>query len=462
MYGFSILVFVLFVSPWSAVGAILLLLFLLFCSAMISGSEVAYFSLTPAHLMELEAEKSPSGKRVIHLRTFPRRLLFTILITNNLVNIAIVILSDFLIWNLISQDHFLQWGSAIYSLQALDFIGPEVWARVINFLLTVIGVTFLLVLFGEVAPKIYAKMNNIRLARFMSLPLTWLFNFISPLSNMMVGWTNGLEHRLSKSGRSGTNKEDIDKAIDLAMTQNSSSQKEADILKGIVKFNDVPVKQVMRSRVDVVATDIKTEFIDLMKIVKDSGFSRIPVYEEDLDNITGILYVKDLVGFHQETNGYKWQDLVKTDVLYIPESKKINELLKEMQKERLHMAIVVDEYGGNAGIVTLEDVMEEVLGEIRDEFDTEEELEFRKIDDLNYIFEGKTLINDVCRTIGAPTTVFDSVRGDADSLAGLILEIKGHMPPKGDVIRFEGFSFRILEVSKRRIEKILLKLEAQV
>lgn len=443
------------------IGAFLTLIFLLFCSAMISGSEVAYFSLSSTELLALEDEKTAASRRILHLRMRPRMLLFTILITNNFVNIAIVILSDYIIWNLVSQDQFLMWGEAIHTLPLLDILEPVVLARGANFLLTVLGVTFLLVLFGEVAPKIYAKINNIKLARFMSTPLTYLCRIFDPLSGLMVAWTQRIERRLTNSngGRSGTNKDDIDKAIDLAMNQDESSQKEADILKGIVKFNDVAVKQIMRSRVDVVAVDQTTAFRQLIKIVKDSGYSRIPVYEEDLDNIIGILYVKDLIGHHNAQEEFPWQELIRSNLLYVPESKKINELLKEMQIERMHMAVVVDEYGGNAGLVTLEDVMEEVIGEIKDEFDDEEEMEFRKIDAANFIFEGKTLINDVCRIIGAPTNIFDPVRGDSDSLAGLILEIEGHLPAKGDEVRYENYIFRILSVSKRRIEKIMLKIE---
>ena len=263
----------------------------------------------------------------------------------------------------------------------------------------------------------------------------------------------GLQHNNSSHP---TNKEDIDLAIDLTVSQQTASPQEAEILKGIIKFNDVAVKQIMRARVDVVAVDEETSFAELIKLIKSSGYSRIPVYKEDFDNVIGILYVKDLLSFLEEDDDFEWLSLVRPSLIYVPESKKINELLKEFQQERMHMAIVVDEYGGSAGIVTLEDVMEEVIGDIKDEFDDEQEVEYKKLNDNTFVFEGKSLLNDVCRIIGVDITRFDTIKGDADSIAGLALSLSGEIPKKGRELKYEEFTFIIQSVTKRRISKIKL------
>jgi len=253
-----------------------------------------------------------------------------------------------------------------------------------------------------------------------------------------------------------TSKEDLDKAIELTVNAEEGGQsgQEADILKGIVKFSDHQVKQIMKPRIDVVAIEIEENYSSLMTLVKNSGYSRIPVFEEDFDSIKGILYVKDLLGHTQEENDFKWQELIRDQVLYVPESKKIDELLKEFQSKRMHIAIIVDEYGGSAGIVTLEDIMEEVVGDIRDEFDEDQEVDYIQIGKDNYIFEGKTLLNDVCRIIGEDTSIFDEEKGEADSLAGLILEITGVIPKQEKEITVGKTLLKVISVNKRRIEKI--------
>jgi gliding motility-associated protein GldE len=325
--------------------------------------------------------------------------------------------------------------------------------------LTVALVTAFLVLFGEVAPKIYANLNNKRFARFMAKPLMVLRSLLSPFNSVLVAWSNRLESRVeSQRIRQSTDKEELGKAIEIAVSDEQSSDEEVGILKSIVHFSDVPVKQIMKSRVDVVAIDLATPFTEVLNIIRTSGFSRIPIYHEDFDNITGVLYVKDLLAHIKKSDDFEWQEVVRTNVLYVPESKRINELLKEIQKRRLHMAIVVDEYGGSAGIVTLEDIMEEVIGEIKDEFDDEKEVEYLKIDDHNYIFEGKTLINDVCKIIGVDTYIFDDIRGESDSLAGLILEILGKIPTVDKEITIKNFKFKIISVSNRRIEKVNISI----
>ncbi len=436
------------------------LLFLIVSSALISGSEVAYFSLSPNDLHTLEDDDDDGSKRILKLKEQPRTLLATILISNNFINIAIVLVSSYIVKQAIGADDLNSIGEWLQSTLHLESIASvATLAGIFNFGITVVGVTFILVLFGEVTPKVYAKLNNLSFARFMSRPLTLLKGFFTPISSILVNWSNRLENRVldARSKQTGTSKEDIDKAIELTIGDSEHADEEADMLKSIVKFGDVSAKQIMKSRVDVIAVDIDMDFGQLMQVVKESGFSRIPVYQEDFDNIEGILYVKDLLGHTHEDASFNWNSLVRESVLYAPESKKIDDLLREFQLKRTHIAIVVDEYGGSAGIVTLEDIMEEVVGDIKDEFD-EEEVDYIKLGESEYIFEGKTLLNDVCRIIGEETDVFDSVRGEADSLAGMILEMKGLIPKKESEIKYKNMILRITSVNKRRIEKINLKI----
>ncbi len=448
-------------SPEVFLGVLAIIL-LLVCSGLISGSEIAFFSLTHHDFEKLQLEPTGSSQRILSLVERPRRLLATILISNNFINIAIVILSDFVLLQLLPQASFEAWGQATVRQLRLDaYMQAAQVGRAISFLVTVVGITALLVLFGEVAPKVYAKVHSIRLARIMSGPLLFLMGILNPLNHVLVGWTTLIEKRLNQRGKSllSTSRKDIDNAIDLTVSQDENvASQEVDILKSIVKFGDVTVKQIMRSRVDVVSVDFRVSYKELLEIVRKSGFSRIPVHDNDFDNVTGILYVKDLLGHLHEAAGFEWQPLIRTNVLYVPEAKKISDLLKEFQREHLHMAIVVDEYGGSSGIVTLEDIMEEIIGEIKDEFDDEAEVIYRKVDDHNYFFEGKTLLNDVCRIIGVDIDVFDEVRGDADSLAGLLLEINGQLPKPDAEISFEGFRFKTVSVNKRRIVQVLVTL----
>ena len=296
----------------------------------------------------------------------------------------------------------------------------------------------------------------------MSGPLTFLMWLLNPASSILVGWSSKMEKRLSaNSSQNLTSKEDIDAAIDLTMTNDTPhATQEADILKGIVNFGDTSAKQIMHPRMDIVYVDVENTFKEVMKIVKESGYSRLPVIKEDLDNISGILYVKDLLAYTEEGDQFEWQKLIRPSALFVPESKKIDELLREFQLKRMHMAVIVDEYGGTAGIATLEDIMEEVVGDIKDEFDQEEDVDFIKITDNNYIFEGKTLLNDVCRIIGVSAGYFDDVRGDADSLAGLILEIVGAIPNSEKEITINDITLKVVTVTKRRIEKISLFIHA--
>lgn len=447
-------------SGTAIITACLLVIVLLACSALISSSEVAFFSLTPNDISDLEQDNSPAAKRIIALKNTPRTLLATILVSNNFINIGIVVVSDFILQGWISEATCQAWANALSEFIPTSIISIDTLASGVHFSITVIAVTFLLVLFGEVMPKVYAKMNNVYLAKLMSRTLMVLRSLSSPLSMPLVAGTNIIEKRLAKRTQNGnsTSREDIDEAIDLTVKDQKHAKEDSDILKGIIKFGDVSAKQIMRSRVDVMAIDFKATYQELLDMIRTSGYSRIPVYNEDFDHVTGILYAKDLLGHLRKTNDFEWQALIRPNIFYIPEAKKIDDLLREFQKQRLHMAIVVDEYGGSSGIVTLEDIMEEIIGDIRDEFDDEVEVEYRKIDDFNYIFEGKTLLNDVCRVIGLDTSSFDEVKGDADSFAGLLLEIKGHIPKKGTEIIFPPYRFKVEAVNKRRIEEIRITL----
>ena len=455
----------LFIIPLTAIpvlgvaAAFALIVILLLCSAFISSSEVAFFSLTPNDLERLKQENTPATQRIMGLVDSPRSLLATILICNNFINIAIVILSDFIFRKIFPIEISENIAQSIINLLSLDTT-KAVLGQTVNFTITVIGVTFLLVLFGEVAPKVYAKINNIKLAKLMSGSLLKLSRFFRPLSGLLIKGTSLIENRLAKRSQNGsiTSKEDIDNAIELTVRDEIGAKQDIDILKGIVKFGEVSVKQIMRSRVDVIAVDFRIGFLELMKVIRDSGYSRIPVFDEDFDNVTGILYIKDLLAHIEEDNKFEWQAFIRPNVLYVPEAKKISDLLKDFQTQRLHMAVVVDEYGGSSGIVSLEDIMEEVIGDIRDEFDDEVEVEFEKIDDYNFIFEGKTLLNDVCRIIGVDTNTFDEVKGDADSVAGMILEIIGHIPKVGQEVVYEQYRFKIVAVNKRRVEQIRITL----
>lgn len=433
---------------------------LLICSALVSGSEVAFFSLSSSDFKRLEKENSLAARHILYLKEIPRRLLAAILIANNLINIGIVLLSDFIIQSLLSPERYEVWANKLGGLTNYFGWDIETTVRILEFGITVVAVTFFLVLFGEVAPKLYANLNRVSLSKMMAGPLKLLTVLFSPFIRVLVSLSSGLEASLSKkaSHLSLANREDIDKAIDLTIFHHNQSESEIDILKRIVKFGDVTAKQIMRSRADIVAVEESTGFEELLAVIKESGYSRLPVYKEDFDHLVGILYVKDLIGFLNMDSGFKWQRLVRNEIMYIPESKKISELLKEFQSNRVHLGIVVDEFGGTEGLVTLEDVMEEVIGDIQDEFDDEIEVEYRMIDNFTYVFEGKTLINDFSRIVGVDSGIFDEVRGDADSIAGLMLQLLGQFPRKNSEIKFKDFRFKIVAVGKRRIEEVQIIL----
>ena len=446
-----------FISPLSLV---FILIFLLIGSALISASEVAFFSLSPQDIDDLSKEPSATDKKIIKLKDNPRELLATILVANNFINIAIVILSESLLKSVIPATTFFSWAEVLQSGLPLSWIATESLSLGLSFLVTIVAATFVLVLFGEVAPKIYANLNNVRHARLMAGTLLFLLKIFYPINKMLVGWSGKIEEkvyrrRLSNGGN--TDKKILDKAIELTVNA-EHDREEIDILKGIIKFGDVTAKQIMKSRVDVISIDSAASYKEVMMTLKESGFSRLPVYTEEFDQIIGILYVKDLLGHTKEADDFEWQKMIRENVLYVPEAKKIDDLLKEFQLKRTHIGIVVDEYGGSAGIVTLEDIMEEVVGDIRGEFDNEEEVDFVKIDEKNFIFDGKTLLNDVVRIMDIDDEAFAEGRGYADTLAGLILEIEGRIPKRDKEINYGDMLLKIISVNKRRIERVKIEL----
>lgn len=410
-------------------GGIIMLLLLL-SSAMISGSEVAFFSLSPSHINSLKEKNTGKNKKLLELLKYPQRLLATILIANNFVNVGIIILSTFL------------------TVSIVDFSNAPIW----GFVFQVVIITFLLLLFGEIIPKVYANYSSMSFALFMTLPFIFLSKLLRPISYFLISSTNFVNKRIKQSG-SQVSIDDLSNALDLTANTITENKK---ILRGIVTFGNIEVKSIMTARVDVTAIENKTPFKSLLQTIIDSGYSRIPVYEETFDKVKGILYIKDLLPYLNKED-FNWQTLIRPPY-FVPEMKKINDLLEEFQTKKIHMAIVVDEYGGTSGIVTLEDILEEIVGEINDEND-EDDPQYSKIDDHTYIFEGKTLVNDFCRLTSIPEKSLEPIRGEADTLAGLILEMKKEIPKKEETINYDKLSFKILAVDKRRIKQIQLKIK---
>jgi putative hemolysin len=458
---FELSFFLLSVPSVEVIVGILAIALMVMSSALVSGSEVAFFSLSPNDYESLRQEPKGNNLRILNLMEEPRKLLATILIANNFINIGIVILSAFVLDKILPSSTFFDWSERLIdSFRMGNLTDSESLANVISFLITVVGVTFILVLFGEIAPKVYARLNNIGLSKSMATPLWLLSKIFHPFSMILVNWNANIERRLEKRRPSGSlaNRQDIGEAIDLTADANQTSNQEVQLLKRIVNFGEVSVSQIIRPRIDVMAIDESTNYLELLEIVKDCGYSRIPVFEKDFDNVKGILYVKDLLGHLNENKKFDWKALVRKNILFVPESKKIDSLLKEFQKERMHMAIVVDEYGGSSGIVTMEDILEEIIGEIQDEFDTESDIEYKKLGEGVFIFEGKTLINDFCRQVKVDTIAFEEARGEADTLAGILLERAGRLPEPAEEFKIEDFKFKVLKVNNRRIEQIRIEL----
>lgn len=413
---------------------IVVMLILLAISALISGSEIAFFSLNPTQRKQLRADHNSTHDLVNELLERPKRLLATILITNNFVNVAIIVLSTYVVANLVNLS-----------------LSP-----VLAFVVQVVVVTSLLLIIGEIMPKIYASSNPMKFAVFMARPLRSLITIFYPLSSVLVKSSSLIDRRLQRNPPQLSMSE-LSEAIELT-SDVDTDEEDRKILKGIVKFGDIDAKEIMKPRLDVTAVEINTSYAALMELILDAGYSRIPAYTDNFDKIAGILYVKDLLPHLDEPADFNWKALLRP-AFFVPENKKINDLLQEFQQKKIHMAIMVDEYGGTSGIVTLEDVLEEIVGEISDEFDSEEdEIAYTKIDNNNYLFEGKILLNDFCKILNIEDRLFEYIKGDSETLAGLILEIEGRIPPVNASTKFLNFEFIIKKVSNRRIEEILTKI----
>lgn len=426
------------------IGANLIILLLIFLSAVLSASEIAFFSLTSAEVGALNESQDPVDIRIAALLDKPRYLLTTILINNNLTNIGVVVTSYFVTRQML---HF-------NDVELYGFILP---AYVQEFFWNLISVTFLLVLFGEATPKVYATHNKMKIARAMSGVFTVLVRVYYPISHVLVSATKNIEKRL-KRYNAEIDLQEINKAIEITVEKKESKQ-ESTLLKGIVHFGNVTVKQAMRPRTEVAALDYEFNFTELMAYVKENGYSRYPVYKSNADNIVGVLNVKDLLEHLNQNENFGWQTLVR-ESFFVPEGKKIDDLLREIQQNRKHLAIVVDEFGGISGIITLEDIIEEVVGDITDEFDDNTDGNFRKLDDRNFLFDGNTTLADVCRLMETSMETFSEAKGEAETLAGLILELSRRIPKNGDEIRFANYKFTIISVTNNRIEKVRITNDA--
>jgi len=406
------------------------LILLLIGSALMSASEVAYFSLSPDDIEKLKNNKSKKAATVLKLHDSPEKLLSTILAANNTVNITIVLLSAFL------------------SVRLFDFSSSPV----LGFIVEAVVITFILLFFGEIIPKVYATKNQMPVALIMSGPLVIMEKLFTPVTSLLI-WSTSFVKKRSVKKSSGISMDDLSDVLELASDEINEDEK---ILKGIVNFGNINVSEIMSPRIDVTAIEIKMGFNNVKSVIIESGFSRIPVYSGSFDSVKGILYAKDILPYTDSPDNFKWQSLLRPPH-FVPETKKINEMLKEFQLKKNHIAIVVDEYGGTSGIITLEDVLEEIVGEITDESD-EDETMYRRIDNKTFIFEGKILLNDFYKILEAENDVFEDVRGESETLAGLILELTGEIPQKDQVINYKNFVFRIEAADKRRIKEIRVEI----
>lgn len=408
-----------------SIGILFLLLLL---SALISGSEVAFFSLSQVELDKAAESKSGKQKTVVALLDKPQKLLATILISNNFINILIVLIFAYI-------------GESIFA---------QITSSVIRFLIEVVLVTFLILLFGEVLPKVYASRNSLKFAMLLALPLKILSSLLSVISTPLMSLTNVIENRLDKK-HSNLSVEKLSQALELTSNE-ATTKDEQKILEGIVSFGNTETSQIMTPRIDIFALSDETSYEDVISKIVKKGFSRNPVYRDNIDEIIGVLYAKDLLP-HLNKKGFAWKKIIRAPY-FVPENKKLDDLLKEFQEKKNHLAVVVDEYGGTSGIVTLEDVIEEIVGDINDEFD-EEDIFYTKIDAHNYLFEGKTNLKDFYKILDLEDAgLFDENKGESETVAGFVLEIYGKFPKKNEVIHFENYAFKIEAMDKKRIKKI--------
>lgn len=404
---------------------------LIICSSLISGSEVAFFSLDKGALDPMANSKDKRERNVYSLLQHPKKLLATILILNNVVNISIITLITFATWR-------------IYGTKELNVVA-----------ITAISIisTFLIVFFGEVLPKVYANKNALSFARKIVSSLQLFTKLLTPLSFVLTASTRFVEKRFENKYTHITT-DDLNKAIEITTQASDVSDEEKGILKGIANFGNISTKQIMCARTDIDAFDVEIHFHDLMNRINKSGYSRIPIYEGTIDKVIGIMYIKDLLPFTQESEHFNWRKYIRSPY-FVPENKKINELLKNFQQKRVHMAIVVDEYGGTSGLITLEDIIEEIVGDINDEFDNEE-VNYTRVNEHSFVFEGKTSLNDFCRVIELDPEYFDEVKGENESLGGLMLELFSKMPHVGEKISYKAFHFTIESVNTKRVKRIMV------
>lgn len=411
--------------------ALAVILILLFLSALISGSEAAYFSLSKTEQDKIAGVSSKKNFYILKNLESPEQLLATIVVVNNFSNVGIIVLSCFSINSIISVSNNL----------------------LISFIFQIIVIFSIVILFGEIMPKIYGTNHPAKVARMTAIPLYFLTKIVKPIGSILVLSNSFVSNRMH-AYKQHISVDELSQALEL--TSPTDLKEDKDILKGIVKFGSKSVVEIMHSRVDVVSADIDFSFSKIMKLITETGFSRIPVYSENFDNIKGILYIKDLLPHAHKGSSFRWQNIIRPP-FFVPETKKIDDLLEEFQKNKVHMAIVVDEYGGTSGIVTLEDVLEEIVGEITDEFDDDEKF-YTKISENKYLFDGKTLLNDFYKIINLEDNVFDDIKGEADTLAGLILELRGEIPAKNDTISYRNYVFTIEAADNRRIKQIKVEI----
>ena len=418
---------------FSVVFGFALLFFLLACSAMVSGAEVALFSLTRSEVEEQLGLKSKRMQLVAKLLKKTKKLLATILIANNFINIATVILFDSL----------------------ADVLFGRLTSELLRFFVEVGLVTFLILLFGEILPKIYASRNNVKFASLMAYPIRVIDFIFSPISLPMRSITLAIHRNLGKQ-KSNLSVDQLSQALELT-SEHDTTQEEQKILKGIVSFGNTDTRQVMKPRIDIFALNIETKFSEIIPVIIENGYSRIPVYQDNIDQIKGILYVKDLLP-HLDRKQFDWTTLLR-DPFFVPENKKLDDLMLEFQDKKVHLAMVVDEYGGISGLISLEDIIEEIVGDISDEFD-DEDLVYSKLDENNYVFEGKTTLKDFYKIIDLEeNSIFEEKKGEAETLAGFVLEISGSFPKRGSKINFENYVFTIESLDKKRIQRIKVTIE---
>ena len=409
------------------------LLLLLLCSALISGAEVAFFGLSPTDINAIEQKKTAKGNIIIKLLDRPKKLLATILIANNAINIAVVLL-----FNVIGDTIFSNINYLLF-----NFIS-------VRFLLEVVVATFLILMFGEILPKVYANRNRLSFTHFMAYPLKVLDFLFAPLSLPMRSATIYLNNKLGKY-KSNLSVNHLSQALELT-SEGDTTKEEQKLLQGIVSFGNTDTKQVMRPRIDLFALSEDMKFMDVLDEIKIQGHSRIPVFSENMDNVLGVLYVKDLLPYIDRKT-FNWLSLIR-EPYFVPENKKLDDLLLEFQEKKNHLAVVVDEYGGTSGIVTLEDIIEEIVGDISDEFD-DEDLVYSKLDDFNYVFEGKTALKDFYRVVKIEDEEdFDEQKGESETIAGFVLEIAGSFPKKGEKIVFKDYAFIVESLDKKRLKQI--------